>query len=86
MTFKMVIGNQRKLRGDTADAETVTVIKWIRPNFKTVTVTVIWGKSIFKSNKTPGNDFDSNSTILAEWLQNNALKRFVSCIIFAIFL
>ena len=36
------------------------VIKWIRPSFKTVTVTVIWGKSILKNNKTAGNNSDSS--------------------------
>ena len=46
----------------TPDAKTVTVavIKLIHPNFKTVTVTVIWGKEILKNNKTAGNHFDSN--------------------------
>ena len=46
----------------TADAKTVMVIgiKWVHPNFKTVTVTVIWGKWILKRNKTSGNNFDSN--------------------------
>ena len=43
----------------TADAKTVTVME-IHPNFKTVTVTVIWGKLILKNNKTAGNNFDSN--------------------------
>ena len=32
----------------------------IHPNFKTVTVTVIWGKLIQMNNKTAGNNFDSN--------------------------
>ena len=45
----------------TADAKTVTVME-IHPNFKTVTVTVIWGKSILKNNKTAVNNFDSNGT------------------------
>ena len=51
-----------EMKGATADARTVTVmvIKRIHPNFKTVTVTVILGKSILKSNKTAGNNFDSN--------------------------
>ena len=44
MIFKMVIEN-RWNKGVTADAKTVTVmaIKLIHLNFKTVTVTVIWG-------------------------------------------
>ena len=46
----------------TADAKTVTVME-IHPNLKTVTVTVIWGKSILKNNKTAGNNFDSNGTV-----------------------
>ena len=46
----------------TADAKTVTVME-IHPNFKTVTATVIWGKSILKNNKTAGNNFDSNGTL-----------------------
>ena len=45
--------------GATAGAKTVTVMV-IHPNFKTVTVTVIFGRYIFKSNKTAGNNFDSN--------------------------
>ena len=50
----------------TADAKTVTVtvIQLIHPNFKTVTVTGIFGKSILKSNKTAGNNFDSNVGLL----------------------
>ena len=50
-----------------ADAKTVTVkvIKYIHPNFKTVTVTVsvILGEKILKSNKTAGNNFDSNGNM-----------------------
>ena len=46
----------------TARAKTVTVMV-IHPNFKTVTVTVIFRKSILESNKTAGNNFDSNSKI-----------------------
>ena len=36
----------------------------IHPDFKTVTVTVIFGKSILKSNKTAGNNFDSSGAHL----------------------
>ena len=46
----------------TADAKTVTVME-IHPNFKTVTVTVIWGRLILKNNKTAGNNFDSNGEL-----------------------
>ena len=46
----------------TAGAKTVTVMV-IHPNFKTVTVTVIFGKSILKNNKTAGNNFESNGTL-----------------------
>ena len=42
----------------TAGTKTVTVMV-IHPNFKTVTVTVIFGE-IFKNNKTAGTNFDSN--------------------------
>ena len=49
----------------TADAKTVTVmaIKLIHPNSTTVTVTVILGKQILESNKTAGNNFDSNGKL-----------------------
>ena len=43
MTFKTVIGNINGNEGVTVDAKTVTVMD-IHPNFKTVTVTVIWGE------------------------------------------
>ena len=36
------------------------VIKLIHPNFKMVTVTVIFGKLMLNSNKTAGNNFDLN--------------------------
>ena len=53
----------------TADAKTVTVME-IHLNSKTVTVTVIWGKSILKSNKTAGNNFDSNCKLDFLWPKN----------------
>ena len=53
----------------TADAKTVTVME-SHPNFKTVTVTVIWGKLILKNNKTAGNIFDSNGTVL--WVRQSS--------------
>ena len=46
----------------TAGTKTVTVML-IHPNFKTVTVTVNFGKSILKNNKTAGNNFDSNGIV-----------------------
>ena len=45
--------------GATAGAKTVTVME-IHPNFKTVTVMVIFGKQILNINKIAGNNFDSN--------------------------
>ena len=53
----------------TADAKTVTVME-IHLNFKTVTVTVIWGKYILENNKTAGNNFDSNGTLGSLGLQS----------------
>ena len=57
-------GNRESMEneGATAGAKTVTVMV-IHPNFKTVTVTVIFGKQILKSNKTAGNNFDSNGKV-----------------------
>ena len=56
----------------TADAktETVMVIKRIHLNFTTVTVTVILGKSILKSNKTAGNHFDSNGMFMCAFAED----------------
>ena len=64
-----VNGNQ----GATAGAKTVTVMV-IHPNFKTVTVTVtvIFRKLILKSNKTAGNNFDSNGTVSGGAIQTLA--------------
>ena len=64
----------------TADAKTVTVIviKLSHPNFKTVTVTVIWGKQILKSNKTAGNNFDSNGNDRTQKLGGAEMTRILS--------
>ena len=45
----------------TADAKTVTVME-IHPNFKTATVTVIFGNKFSGVTKTAGNNFDSNGS------------------------
>ena len=47
----------------------------IHPNFKTVTVTVIFGKSFLKNNKTAGNNFDSNAKQLKEARKGNGALR-----------
>ena len=61
--------------GAAAGTKTVTVME-IHPNFKTVTVTVIFGKSILKNNKTAGNNFDLNGTaVRAEIITEIILER-----------
>ena len=62
----------------TADATTVTVmvIKLIHPNFKTVTVTVILGKSILRSNKTQEDVNGEKLTMKTWWIFGADFSRF----------
>ena len=65
-TFKRIrpFSDQWTWRGDCGRQDgNSNGVKWVRPNFKAVTVTVIFGKSILKNNKTAGNNFDLNGKV-----------------------